>query len=1146
MKIQTFHVALLSVVLSLGLGARTLEENTSLTATTDWSDEALIVPAGVTLDLAGHRLKVASVTGAGTITDSQRYVPLEYVEANGSQYVKTGYSGGTNTSVRVEYRTGSAPQAALIFGGGWAFSCFGLVSANDSYGPRFAWFGSGSLVGSFATETRYTVAIRALGNGNGSFEAYDESGASVGTATYSLKNEKSGGGAFETCIFGGENGGNLFKGRIYSLTFSEGGEKVRDYAPARDVATSRIGFVDLVNGTFHASANANALAGGAELGGAVSFGVLELANDAAYPLAGFTGTLDAVVRTKLVVDADWSASGALDVKGRLDLAGHELAVAGLSGAGTIDDSEKFFAVDYIESNGGSYVETGCAAGPTSSVRLGFQLLENGQNQAIFGSKWQTSAYMLGIANNRFYWFGNGSTFADVAVGSNLVFEVSTNRTMRLTTDEGAELGRLTNQSLVNNYDDLMLLGYGGGYRVRARIRSFKLWEEGTLVRDYIPSRDPLSWRPGLFDTVERKFVYSSPVNGAVTEFTAPSANVETSVGGLRIVPTAQTSFADFTGAIAPKVRRAVVAPVALARDVDFRPVDPVAIDAQVDLVGHQLAVSALTGGGEVTDSNPRVYDFYDFVRSTGQQRVPIGFVPNGDSSVEFDFESMNASCGNICYFGGKGWETYSWALGEATGVGNKYVFFSGGTVLSGYEQGRRQVFTITPSGAHNKSGTGRIVDQATGTQLGSATINTKNDNNYPLSVFAGNNNANFASIKVYSMKLWDDGTLVRDLIPAREIATDRIGLYDKTFDVFYPNANETPLVAGTVTNDVVGVLLVDVPAGTTVTNNSVAVTGGLLLRKAGAGTLTAAKPFQDYTRGTEVVAGTLDTPFRPVAMDFIASKHYLGNVASGITIYPDGVFDIKGNFDYRIYSSLTLAGGVLRNTGSNQGPGHGSLGPMTLTADSTIDLGYDTTLYTAKNTTLDLNGHVLTIATGTNTFYFSDVMTVTPGTLVFDGTGVVNVRRTFNAPETDIRGTAALKIESGATMTVRDYYAGTTTDGNAGTGLMTVTGTFTPATDYFYGCSLADGAVVDLSTRTTAWSTTAASSQGDVTVDFAAGSTVTINAGARPMGERIVSWGAVPDDVSFILEGDAKASGGRLSICADGLYAVDGLSIMLK
>ena len=132
---------------------------------------------------------------------------------------------------------------------------------------------------------------------------------------------------------------------------------------------------------------------------------------------------------------------------------------------------------------------------------------------------------------------------------------------------------------------------------------------------------------------------------------------------------------------------------------------------------------------------------------------------------------------------------------------------------------------------------------------------------------------------------------------------------------------------------------------------------------------------------------------------------------------------------------------------------------------------------------------------------------------------------------------------------VDDYYAACTFDSNNGTAAMNVYGRFTPATDYFYGCTLQDGATLDLNGRNGAWSTTSAFTSGANHVTFASGATITVDVSTRPTFKgKIVDWGAgnTPSDVTFKLDAASKAMGRALRVKDDGLYAVGGVILIIR
>lgn len=48
----------------------------------------------------------------------------------------------------------------------------------------------------------------------------------------------------------------------------------------------------------------------------------------------------------------------------------------------------------------------------------------------------------------------------------------------------------------------------------------------------------------------------------------------------------------------------------------------------------------------------------------------------------------------------------------------------------------------------------------------------------------------FARMKCYSFKMWQDGTIVRDFVPARQLSDDKVGMYDKVEGKFYSSAHD--------------------------------------------------------------------------------------------------------------------------------------------------------------------------------------------------------------------------------------------------------------------------------------------------------------------------------------------------------------------
>ena len=80
--------------------------------------------------------------------------------------------------------------------------------------------------------------------------------------------------------------------------------------------------------------------------------------------------------------------------------------------------------------------------------------------------------------------------------------------------------------------------------------------------------------------------------------------------------------------------------------------------------------------------------------------------------------------------------------------------------------------------------------------VNSITTNSK----YALYIFAGGNDnlsvSNYAKIKIYSFKIYENGVLVRDMIPVKRKSDNVAGLYDKLNDAFYINSGTGEFIKG--------------------------------------------------------------------------------------------------------------------------------------------------------------------------------------------------------------------------------------------------------------------------------------------------------------------------------------------------------------
>lgn len=350
-----------------------------------------------------------------------------------------------------------------------------------------------------------------------------------------------------------------------------------------------------------------------------------------------------------------------------------------------------------------------------------------------------------------------------------------------------------------------------------------------------------------------------------------------------------------------------------------------------------------------------------------------------------------------------------------------------------------------------------------------------------------------------------------------------------------------------------GELHVDVPSGVQTKNDSVTVDGQVRFFKDGSGTLVMGKTAQSYW-STTVNAGLV----KLVAGN---SAERIGRDGAEITVAQGATLDLAGAYGM-IYYSFYLNGGTLENSVTIVGSSEMSLiQNIHLGADSTI--AFDAHGLSSKGfasgvmdrafmpTVLDLNGHVLT-ANAYSASYLNNTY-VTSGTLKLLGTWVIHDNYPFTAPDARVEVHGVFSPH--ATTTLGEYVDYTTVTSLDFSGPLTVTKLFMPNTDYFYGGTLNDGVVIDLSGRSTAWNVDSklGGKTTQKTAKFVDGGHYTINVAGRSLksGEQLLTWdvGRKPsnfDTLVFELDEVSRRRGFHIIVKGNGLYVNRGMAILVR
>lgn len=333
-------------------------------------------------------------------------------------------------------------------------------------------------------------------------------------------------------------------------------------------------------------------------------------------------------------------------------------------------------------------------------------------------------------------------------------------------------------------------------------------------------------------------------------------------------------------------------------------------------------------------------------------------------------------------------------------------------------------------------------------------------------------------------------------------------------------------------------LNVNIPGGVESVNSGVTLAGNLRLVKDGDGSLAAQKTAQTYLGGTVVAGGTLICGAAGSSVPLGAGK--MVGVTSG------GTVELNGQLGYNAYR-FALAGGTLKNSGGDVGWQSKTtmVGDICLFADSSLSIQRDTLIGFNSNNpiVIDLGGHTLDVSISRGKTFRLYNATVNDGIVTVGNRGVFLVGGIYGgvtATNVDFVINSLLKVDT--EFKVQNYEAKWNSRDATLNGTTSVYGEFKPTSDYFVGCTLMDGATLDLSSRSTVLNAQSEITGGARDIAFYENATIAVSVGDRILktGDQLVAWTAETkpanvDTVRFVrvTDGERKYT---VRVGDDGLY----------
>ena len=185
------------------------------------------------------------------------------------------------------------------------------------------------------------------------------------------------------------------------------------------------------------------------------------------------------------------------------------------------------------------------------------------------------------------------------------------------------------------------------------------------------------------------------------------------------------------------------------------------------------------------------YYVLKYIECTGGQYIDTGFKTDNNTKIEIDFDSKVSE---KWLFGSRTADTSTDSYGVYFDSNTQYFVRIGGDT----NNSSHRLSNVSTLGRHKiyaTSSSFTVDNTSTINFAADSTVSTSN-----LYVGAMNNTTNVDDRrfigKIYSVKIWDDTVLSRNLLPSRRNSDGAVGLYDSVNGVFYPNVGYGTFIYG--------------------------------------------------------------------------------------------------------------------------------------------------------------------------------------------------------------------------------------------------------------------------------------------------------------------------------------------------------------
>lgn len=460
---------------------------------------------------------------------------------------------------------------------------------------------------------------------------------------------------------------------------------------------------------------------------------------------------------------------------------------------------EYTEVEYIQSSGTQFIDTGVKPYKTKTeIKFSAPTTPNNATFVAGAGSTNTSPvkryYVLQYKDNSFYSYSTSGTSITLGTYNGNPHTIIYNDSQNKVYFDNVEKGTISDLSSALNYN-MYLFGYnynGGFYdSMSSRIYYCKITDKNnnnTLIRNMIPCYRNSDNVIGMYDTVNNVF-YTNSGSGTFTK----GSDIENSLYKLyqyrnsAWVQVGEEYLYPTTTVTPTTTTQLVPIPTGYMglKNVYVNGVEHTGA-YKVDSVAEMNAITDMETGDycvvEGSSNVPSGYTEVTYIQSSGTQCIDTGVYPTGDTRTIFDFEIID-------YYS-------AWLFGSRNGSGTdggKYC------VLFNREDNidkLRSDYNTTDGTKYQITRTRHVVDKNKNiTYLDNTLFESKTYASFTgtctMALFSRKSDNNYydtsSAIKLYSCKIYNNNTLIRNFVPCYRNSDSIIGLYDTVNNGFYTN-----------------------------------------------------------------------------------------------------------------------------------------------------------------------------------------------------------------------------------------------------------------------------------------------------------------------------------------------------------------------